>query len=175
MAHVDDKSIDLATLEMLDKAAEDGVATAFDRAAAMRPCPIGGEGSCCRICSMGPCRLPAPRRREETAEEKDARRGVCGATIETVAARNFVRMIAGGAAAHSELGADGLRRQRLPARRALGLLLSGALSRADSAGAQSRRRFRTGRPRPPPQAEKASNRGESAPVVERRACPKRPG
>jgi len=100
----EDKSIDVATIEMLDKAATDGVATAFERAAAMRPCPIGGEGSCCRLCSMGPCRLPAPKKRDETAEEKDARRGICGATIETIAARNFVRMIAAGSSAHSDHG-----------------------------------------------------------------------
>ena len=99
-----DKSIDIATIEMLDKAAKDGISTAFDRAAAMKPCPIGGEGSCCRLCSMGPCRLPAPKKRAETAEEKEARRGVCGATIETIAARNFVRMIAAGASAHSDHG-----------------------------------------------------------------------
>ena len=100
----EDQSIDIATIEMLDKAAKDGVATAFERAAAMKPCPIGGAGSCCRICSMGPCRLPAPRNKVETLEEKDERRGVCGATIETIAARNFVRMIAAGASAHSDHG-----------------------------------------------------------------------
>ena len=104
MAEAEDRSIDIATIEMLDKAKVDGVATAFERAAAMKPCPIGGSGSCCKICSMGPCRLPAPKRRAETAEEKDKRRGVCGATIETIAARNFVRMIAGGSAAHSDHG-----------------------------------------------------------------------
>ena len=100
----EEKSIDIATIEMLDKAEVDGVSTAFDRAAAMKPCPIGGSGSCCRICSMGPCRLPAPKKKAETAVEKDARRGVCGATIETIAARNFVRMIAAGASAHSDHG-----------------------------------------------------------------------
>ncbi|MBT4501312.1 MAG: anaerobic carbon-monoxide dehydrogenase catalytic subunit [Gemmatimonadetes bacterium] len=89
---------------MLDKAGRDGVATAFERAAAMKPCPIGGAGSCCRLCSMGPCRLPAPKNKKETLEEKDERRGVCGATIETIAARNFVRMIAAGASAHSDHG-----------------------------------------------------------------------
>jgi anaerobic carbon-monoxide dehydrogenase catalytic subunit len=99
-----DRSIDIATIQMLDKAAADGVSTAFERSAAMRPCPIGGEGSCCKLCSMGPCRLPAPKNRKETAEEKDNRRGICGATIETIAARNFVRMIAAGASAHSDHG-----------------------------------------------------------------------
>ena len=104
MATNADRSIDGATIQILDKAAADGVATAFERSAAMRPCPIGGEGSCCKICSMGPCRLPAPKNREETAEQKDARRGVCGATVETIAARNFVRMIAAGTSAHADHG-----------------------------------------------------------------------
>jgi carbon-monoxide dehydrogenase catalytic subunit len=70
----------------------------------MKPCPIGSEGSCCKNCSMGPCRVPAPKKKSETAAEKAKRRGVCGATAETIAARNFIRMIAGGAAAHSDHG-----------------------------------------------------------------------
>jgi anaerobic carbon-monoxide dehydrogenase catalytic subunit len=104
MASSADKSVDIATIQMLDKAEKDGVSTAFERAAAMRPCPIGSEGSCCKICAMGPCRLPSPKKRAETLDEKDSRRGVCGATIETIAARNFVRMIAAGTSAHSDHG-----------------------------------------------------------------------
>jgi carbon-monoxide dehydrogenase catalytic subunit len=53
---------------------------------------------------MGPCRVPAPKGREETAEEKKKRTGVCGATAETIAARNFIRKIAAGAAAHGDHG-----------------------------------------------------------------------
>jgi carbon-monoxide dehydrogenase catalytic subunit len=98
------KSIDQATIEMIDKAASDGVNTAFDRAETMAPCPIGSVGSCCKNCGMGPCRVPLPRGKEETPEEKRKRRGICGATAETIAARNFARMIAGGAAAHSDHG-----------------------------------------------------------------------
>lgn len=91
-----------ASQEMIEKAKNDGVSLVFDRAAAMKPCPIGAEGSCCRTCAMGPCRLPAPKKKAEGEEKK--RVGVCGATIETIAARNFVRMIAGGAASHSDHG-----------------------------------------------------------------------
>ncbi len=104
MADKEVKSIDPATLEMLEKAARDGVSTAFERASTMRPCPIGAEGSCCSQCAMGPCRVPLPRGKEETPEEKKKRRGVCGATAETIAARNFVRKIAAGSAAHSDHG-----------------------------------------------------------------------
>jgi len=104
MAEKENKSIDQATNEMIEKAAKDGVNTAFDRAEAMKPCPIGAVGSCCKNCGMGPCRVPLPKGREETPEEKKKRRGICGATAETIAARNFIRMIAGGAAAHSDHG-----------------------------------------------------------------------
>jgi len=61
----------------------------------MKPCPIGAKGACCKNCSMGPCRLVKP-----------GQTGVCGATIETVAARNFARMVAAGASAHSDHGRD---------------------------------------------------------------------
>ena len=87
------KSIDPATIEMLCKMEEEGISNAFVRAETTKPCPIGHSGVCCKNCFMGPCRLTG----KTTV-------GVCGATIETVAARNFVRMIAAGAAAHSDHG-----------------------------------------------------------------------
>ena len=43
---------------------------------------------------MGPCRIPLGKGKEETPEEHAKRVGVCGATAEPIAARNFVRMIA---------------------------------------------------------------------------------
>jgi len=98
------KSVDKASLELIDKACSDQVSLAFDRAEQMKPCPIGAVGSCCKNCGMGPCRVPLPKGKEETPEEKRKRRGICGATAETIAARNFIRMIAGGAAAHSDHG-----------------------------------------------------------------------
>jgi carbon-monoxide dehydrogenase catalytic subunit len=98
------KSIDPATLEMIEKAAKDNCNTVFDRAEKMAPCPIGSEGSCCSNCAMGPCRIPLGRNKVETPEEKMKRRGLCGATAETIAARNFLRKVAGGAAAHSDHG-----------------------------------------------------------------------
>jgi len=98
------KSIDQASLELIEKAAKDGVNIVFDRADAMKPCPIGSVGSCCKNCGMGPCRVPLPKGKEETPEDKLKRRGICGATAETIAARNFIRMVAGGASAHSDHG-----------------------------------------------------------------------
>jgi carbon-monoxide dehydrogenase catalytic subunit len=98
------KTLDSASGKMLQKAAAENISTAFDRAEDMKPCPIGAEGSCCKNCGMGPCRVPAPKKKAETAAETAKRRGVCGATAETISARNFIRMIAGGAAAHSDHG-----------------------------------------------------------------------
>lgn len=102
MAEAETKSIDNASIKMIDKATSDGVNTAFDRAETRKPCPIGVDGSCCQNCGMGPCRVPPPKGKEETPEEKQKRRGICGATAETIAARRFIRIIAGGAAAHSD-------------------------------------------------------------------------
>jgi len=104
MAEEETRSIDDASNKMIEKAATDGVNTAFDRAETMKPCPIGMVGSCCKNCGMGPCRVPLPARKTETPEDKQKRRGICGATAETIAARNFIRMVAGGAAAHSDHG-----------------------------------------------------------------------
>jgi len=102
-------SLDPTVVELLEKARKDGVSTIFDRAEKMKPCPIGSEGTCCRICSMGPCRLPSIKRKPDMTDEEyeakeAARRGLCGATPDTIAARNFIRMIAGGASAHSDHG-----------------------------------------------------------------------
>jgi carbon-monoxide dehydrogenase catalytic subunit len=94
-------SIDVATQEMIVRAQELGVETIFDRAVAMKPCNIGNQGTCCKNCSMGPCRLPLPK---AGIEGEDTRKGLCGATANTIAARNFIRMIAGGASAHSDHG-----------------------------------------------------------------------
>ena len=96
MSDLEKKSIDPATIKMLKKAQADGCETIFDRADTMKPCPIGAEGSCCKNCAMGPCRVPAPKKKGETAAEKAKRTGLCGATAETISARNFARMVAAG-------------------------------------------------------------------------------
>jgi carbon-monoxide dehydrogenase catalytic subunit len=100
---LDKLTMDPAAQELLKKAQAEGVETIFDRAKAMKPCPIGIEGACCRICAQGPCRVPAPKKKEgETPVEKKARMGLCGATAETIVARNFARMVAAGSASHSD-------------------------------------------------------------------------
>jgi carbon-monoxide dehydrogenase catalytic subunit len=85
-----------ATIQMLEKARRDGVETAFDRAVNMKACPIGADSACCKHCSMGPCRL--------NSKDPYSKVGVCGATIDTIMARNFARMVASGAAAHTDHG-----------------------------------------------------------------------
>jgi carbon-monoxide dehydrogenase catalytic subunit len=94
----DVKSVDPAALEMIAHAESCGISTAFSRADEMKPCPIGEVGACCRICSMGPCRLVG-----KDAEQKT---GICGADLPTIAARHFARQVAGGVAAHSDHGRD---------------------------------------------------------------------
>ncbi|MGM0403577.1 MAG: anaerobic carbon-monoxide dehydrogenase catalytic subunit, partial [Thermodesulfobacteriota bacterium] len=94
-------SVDAATREMIVRAQELGIETIFDRAEKMKPCNIGSQGTCCKNCGMGPCRLPLPK---SGIQGEDDRKGLCGASANTIAARNFIRMIAGGAAAHSDHG-----------------------------------------------------------------------
>jgi carbon-monoxide dehydrogenase catalytic subunit len=94
--NIQEASICETTLQMLEKAKKDGVQTCFDRANDMSPCPIGDKSACCKNCSMGPCRL--------SPKDPYAKKGVCGATIDTIQARNFARMIVSGAAAHTDHG-----------------------------------------------------------------------
>ena len=56
-------------------------------------CGFGEAGTCCRICSMGPCRI-TPK----------APRGICGCDVHGIVARNYLRFTAGGAATHSDHG-----------------------------------------------------------------------
>ncbi|MEE9495265.1 MAG: carbon monoxide dehydrogenase, partial [Desulfobacterales bacterium] len=94
--NISDVTICDATAQMLIKARKDGVETAFDRAANMKACPIGADSACCKHCAMGPCRL--------NAKDPYSKVGVCGATIDTIMARNFARMVAAGSAAHTDHG-----------------------------------------------------------------------
>jgi anaerobic carbon-monoxide dehydrogenase catalytic subunit len=94
-------TIDVASQQMIRRAQELGVETIFDRAVTMKPCNIGIQGTCCKNCAMGPCRLPLPK---GGIEGEDERKGLCGATANTIAARNFARMVAAGCAAHSDHG-----------------------------------------------------------------------
>ena len=64
--------------------------TAFDRFADQEvKCGFGQLGVCCRLCSNGPCRITP-----------ESPKGVCGATADSIVARNFLRMVAAGSACY---------------------------------------------------------------------------
>ncbi len=93
------KSIDRSVEYLLDSIKDKGIETIWDRLEQQQPnCGFGELGICCRNCYLGPCRIDP----FGTGPQK----GVCGATAEIIVARNFGRMIAAGAAAHSDHGRD---------------------------------------------------------------------
>ena len=92
-------SITPGVAELIEKAEEEGIKTAWHRYLEQQPqCGFGLLGVCCRNCNMGPCRID-PFGYGPT-------RGICGATADTIVARNLLRMIAAGAAAHSDHARD---------------------------------------------------------------------
>ena len=94
------RSFDPASQYMLRVADREGYETAWDRFEAQSPqCGYGELGVCCRHCTMGPCRI-------DPFGETGPKKGVCGATADTMVARGLLRMIAAGAAAHSDHGRD---------------------------------------------------------------------
>jgi carbon-monoxide dehydrogenase catalytic subunit len=84
-----------STKQVLSKDIAKNVITAYDRIRqrGMSACLFGSTGTCCRHCNMGPCQI---------IDGVDEMLGICGATADTVAARNFARTIAAGAAAHTD-------------------------------------------------------------------------
>ena len=91
------RSADPAAVEMLQIADREGIDTIWERHEKQQPqCSYGQLGTCCRICSMGPCRID-PFGEGPT-------RGVCGATADTMVARNLARMAAVGSSSHSDHG-----------------------------------------------------------------------
>ncbi|ACM19406.1 carbon monoxide dehydrogenase, catalytic subunit [Geotalea daltonii FRC-32] len=93
----DKRSADPAAVEMLRIADREGYATIWERYEKQQPqCSYGQLGTCCRICSMGPCRID-PFGDGPT-------HGVCGATADTIVARNLARMAAVGSSSHSDHG-----------------------------------------------------------------------
>ncbi len=92
-------SVDESVNYMLAGAMQRNLDTVWSRSVQQTPrCGFGELGMCCRNCNMGPCRIDP--------FGEGAHTGVCGATAEVIVARNFGRMIAAGAAAHSDHGRD---------------------------------------------------------------------
>jgi len=93
------RALDATDQEIIAKALEDGVETAWDRFIDQQPqCGFGQLGICCNRCAMGPCRI------EPFGKKPD--RGVCGATADTIVARNLLDDLSTGAAAHSDHGRE---------------------------------------------------------------------
>ncbi|MDQ7850942.1 MAG: anaerobic carbon-monoxide dehydrogenase catalytic subunit [Armatimonadota bacterium] len=89
---------DPASLEIRERARAQRIPTIWDRYAALgSQCRVGELGICCTICHLGPCNLGLPG-------SKRPQVGVCGAGIDTVAARRLARDMAAGSAAHSDHG-----------------------------------------------------------------------
>ena len=84
-----------STLDLLNQDLAKKVRTAYDRLEdrGMSACLFGSGGTCCKICNMGPCQI---------IDGVESMIGVCGATADTVAARNFARIVAAGTAAHTD-------------------------------------------------------------------------
>jgi carbon-monoxide dehydrogenase catalytic subunit len=93
------KSANEASQQIVQWTREHDIQTCFDRAETLKPCPIGDKGACCKHCHMGPCRFTGKDAETEV-------KGVCGATLPTVAARNLLRMSAAGTSAHSDHARD---------------------------------------------------------------------
>ena len=90
------EEMEAATNKLLETGAKVGADAWQYRVKNQTPhCKFGEQGICCRICSMGPCRIT-----------KKAPRGICGCDAHGIAGRNFLRFTAGGAATHSDHGRE---------------------------------------------------------------------
>ena len=79
-------------------------------------CGFGLQGVCCRLCANGPCRITP-----------SAPRGICGASADTIVARNFLRAVAAGSGCYihvventaRQLKNTGLHRDKIRSEKAL--------------------------------------------------------
>ena len=92
-----ERTIDPAGKMMIEKVKDTDLETMWDRYDKMKPqCGFGESGLCCRICLQGPCRI--------NPFGGEPKKGICGARDYTIVARNVIRMMAAGCAAHSDHG-----------------------------------------------------------------------
>lgn len=90
------EEFEAATAKLLETGKKVGADAWQYRVANQTPhCKFGEQGICCRICSMGPCRI-TPK----------APRGICGCDAHGIVARNYLKFTAGGAATHSDHGRE---------------------------------------------------------------------
>ncbi len=99
MTHHHTKTITKDGQLLIKKMETDQVENVWDRHQAQQPqCGFCEMGLSCRICVMGPCRIDP--------FGEGPQQGVCGADADIIVARNLCRMIAAGAASHSDHGRD---------------------------------------------------------------------
>ena len=90
------EEFEAATERLLETGAKVGAVAWQFRVKNQTPhCKFGEEGVCCRICSMGPCRIT-----------KKAPRGICGCDVHGIVGRNYLKFTAGGSATHSDHGRE---------------------------------------------------------------------
>ena len=90
------EQMEAATERLLETGRQVGADSWQQRVKNQTPhCKFGEDGVCCRICSMGPCRI-TPK----------APRGICGCDVHGIVARNYLRFTVGGTAAHSDHGRE---------------------------------------------------------------------
>jgi len=86
------EQMDEVNTKLRERACQACAETWEDRTKKQSPhCKFGEDGVCCKICSMGPCRI-TPK----------ADKGICGADAHAMAGRNYLRTIAAGTSAHSD-------------------------------------------------------------------------
>ncbi|MCI6422388.1 MAG: anaerobic carbon-monoxide dehydrogenase catalytic subunit [Firmicutes bacterium] len=90
------EEFEAATARLLETGAKVGADSWQARVKNQTPhCKFGEEGICCRICTMGPCRIT-----------KKAPRGICGCDVHGIVGRNYLMFTAGGSATHSDHGRE---------------------------------------------------------------------
>ncbi|MFV0528592.1 MAG: anaerobic carbon-monoxide dehydrogenase catalytic subunit [Lachnospiraceae bacterium] len=90
------EEFEAATNRLLENGAKVGADSWQLRVKQQTPhCKFGESGVCCKICTMGPCRI-TPK----------APKGICGCDMHGIVGRNFLRFTAGGAASHSDHGRE---------------------------------------------------------------------
>ena len=90
------EEMEAATNSLLENGKKVGADSWQQRVKNQTPhCGFGEAGTCCRICSMGPCRI-TPK----------SPRGICGCDVHGIVGRNYLRFTAGGSATHSDHGRE---------------------------------------------------------------------
>jgi len=90
------EQMEAATERLLETGRQVGADSWQQRVKNQTPhCKFGEEGTCCRICTMGPCRI-TPK----------SPRGICGCDVHGIVARNYLRFTVGGTSAHSDHGRE---------------------------------------------------------------------